>query len=142
VRALSLWRQEYGHCFDCRALHSKRSKGKKISLPRCDKTEGKECERIPSWSDSDENLRTDPPQLNKGNHLVFELYQRIMNLSPLQKFTFVRNEKQMQAYYPSMESMPFVMEYFAPKDLTIDDFDALLTKLQIIHQHKLGAITG
>lgn len=97
---------------------------------------------IPSWSDVDGNVRHDPPALNKANHLAFELYERIVSLSPLQKYTFVKDKKQMQAYYPTMEAMPFVLEYFGPTELTIDDFDSLLSSLQIIHQHKLGAITS
>jgi len=45
----------------------------------------------------------------------------------------------MHGYFPSLDALNFVMENFAPKDMTIDEFDAIINKISTIHSMRRSA---
>jgi hypothetical protein len=133
-----MWGQSHFYCYDCRALHRERSTAEHEDLPLCDKTNGKKCEVVQTWLDGNGQRRTDPFQLHRNNYLAMELYSRITTLSDLQHY----EGQKKKGYYPTISSLDFVLTYFAPKDMDIDDFDLLVKKIQLIHQAMLNNYIG
>ena len=71
------------------------------------------------------------------NNLAWELYGRITEISKLQEIQYVKGEKQMTGYFPTLEKMEFIFKYYLP-DMDMDGLDSLIEKISLIHQLKLG----
>tara|TARA_Y100000034_G_C6856741_1_gene389436 strand:- start:949 stop:1350 length:402 start_codon:yes stop_codon:yes gene_type:complete len=126
------------YCLGCRSLHRERSRGDKVDLPLCEKTNGKKCEIIQGWIDEEGVRHTEPFQLHPSNHLPFEMYNRTTQLSELSQFTWQKNDKSYQGYFPSLSALEFVLENFLPDEYkTPDELDLMIEKITLIHSLKM-----
>ena len=114
----------------------------KPSLPRCDETEGKECERIKSWVDGNGKVHNTPFVLHKSNFLPYELYNRIVDLSDLKEYKWQRNKKQYSGNFPTLGAMEFVLSNFLPEKTTQDELETIIDKITIIHNLRLNNFIG
>ena len=71
------------------------------------------------------------------NNLAWELYGRITEISKLQEIQYMKGKKHMTRYFPTLEKMEFIFEYYLP-DMDMDSFDSLIEKISLIHQLNLG----
>ena len=128
---------EYNYCFSCRSEHEERNaKNKKEdSIPLCDKKN--ECEKVFDWQDDEDIIHKEPFEWIPENNLAWELYDRIVQLSDLQKIEFMKGTKQMSVFVPTLSKMDFILDHYLPNDIRPDDFDFLIDKISTIHQLKL-----
>jgi len=76
------------------------------------------------------------------NHLAWELYYRIIQLSRLQEISWQKGKKSMKGYFPTLEKIDFVLEKFVSNDISIDELDFLIEKISLIHNLKLNYSLG
>ena len=137
-----LCRQEYGYCFTCREENRERKK-----TPRCDETNGVRCERVAKWwEDGGKTYHYKPFQLHPNNHLAFELYNWIIQLSPTQSFVWSKGTGKKAANYegtyPSLSAMDFALKYFLPHNYPEDELAFLIEKIAIIYNMRIRSKVG
>ena len=130
------WRQRHNYCFVCRDRHSEL---KNDPETLCDKTN--KCEVIKHWwevIDGKDVKHDEPFYLYPENNMAMEIYERIVMLSNLQEFQWMRGKKPMRGYYPNLSALPFVLDYYLPPGFSDSEFDLLLEKISYIHTTKLN----
>ena len=66
------------------------------------------------------------------------MYNRTTQLSELSQFTWQKNDKSYQGYFPSLSALEFVLENFLPDEhKTPDELDLMIEKITLIHNLKM-----
>ena len=109
----------------------------KMSLPKCDLTDNKACERILGWQDSVNMVHEEPFILHKNNYIAYELYDRIVNLSDSRRYEFDKGNTRYAGHFSTLNMMEFVLDNFLPENTSPDELDLIVEKISIIHSIRL-----